>query len=95
MELKGENPFKISAYRKAAAQLEADERTITEIGDFTTIKGIGKGTNAVIVEYIQTGHSGTLAQLEKEVPSGLIPLLRVPGLGGKKIIKIIPGTRDY
>ena len=97
MELKGENPFKISAYRKAAAQLEADERTITEIGDFTTIKGIGKGTNAVIVEYIQTGHSGTLAQLEKEVPSGLIPLLRVPGLGGKKLSKLYQelGITDY
>lgn len=88
LELKGENSFKISAYRKAAQALEKDERSLTEINDFTKIKGIGKGTNAVIVEYIETGTSETLKQLEEEVPNGLIPLLHLPGLGGKKLSKL-------
>jgi DNA polymerase (family X) len=88
MELKGENPFKVSAFRKAAAALETDERSITEIEDFTAISGIGKGTAAVIEEYINEGISSVLNELKNEVPPGLIPLLQLPGLGGKKIAKL-------
>lgn len=87
LEIKGENPFKISAYRRAAAALEADARSLSEIEDFTSIKGIGKGTNAVIVEYLLEGHSETLAELEREIPKGLLSLLNVPGLGGKTLAK--------
>lgn len=88
MELKGENPFKISAYRKAAQAIETDDRSLSEIDDFTKMKGIGKGTAAVITEFIEAGHSETLEQLEKEVPAGLVPLLDLPGLGGKKLSKL-------
>lgn len=88
MELKGENPFKISAYRKAAQAIETDDRSLNEIDDFTKMKGIGKGTAAVITEFIEAGHSETLAELEKEVPAGLVPLLDLPGLGGKKLSKL-------
>lgn len=88
MELKGENPFKVSAFRKAATVLEMDERTLAEIEDFTTLSGIGKGTAAVMVEYIKEGSSSVLNELKQEVPSGLIPLLQIPGLGGKKISKL-------
>ena len=88
MELKGENPFKVSAFRKAAAALEADERSMSEMGDLTEIKGIGKGTAGVIQEFMETGHSTELKELQEEVPSGLIPLLQLPGMGGKKIAKL-------
>ncbi|MFD3445376.1 DNA polymerase/3'-5' exonuclease PolX [Microbacteriaceae bacterium 4G12] len=88
MELKGENPFKISAFRKAASALESDARSLSEIDDFTKISGIGKGTAAVIIEYIEVGTSAVLQELEKEVPSGLLPLLKLPGLGGKKLAKL-------
>ncbi|MEC5421993.1 DNA polymerase/3'-5' exonuclease PolX [Virgibacillus sp. C22-A2] len=88
LELKGENPFKISAYRRAAQALERDDRSLTNIEDFTKIKGIGKGTSTVIEEYIQTGISDTLRILEEEIPDGLIPLLNLPGLGGKKLSKL-------
>ncbi|MEH7442407.1 DNA polymerase/3'-5' exonuclease PolX [Bacillus sp. JJ1122] len=88
MELKGENPFKVSAFRKAAAALEADERSMSEMGDLTEIKGIGKGTASVILEYMEKGTSTELAELQEEVPSGLIPLLQLPGMGGKKIAKL-------
>lgn len=88
MELKGENPFKISAYRKAAQAIETDDRSLSEIDDFTKIKGIGKGTAAVIAEFIEAGQSETLKELEKEVPDGLVPLLDLPGLGGKKLSKL-------
>jgi DNA polymerase (family X) len=88
LELKGENPFKISAFRKAASALEFDDRSLSGIEDFTTISGIGKGTAAVIEEYIKDGTSTVLQELKDQVPKGLIPLLQLPGLGGKKIAKL-------
>ncbi|YCA43111.1 DNA polymerase/3'-5' exonuclease PolX [Bacillus sp. JZ8] len=88
MELKGDNAFKISAFRKAAGALENDERSLSEIESFISLAGIGKGTSAVIEEYIQDGQSTVLEELKKEVPEGLIPLLDLPGLGGKKIAKL-------
>lgn len=88
MELQGDNPFKISAFRKAAGALEADERALSEIEDVTKLKGIGKGTAAVIEELIAVGESTVLKELEAAVPKGLFPLLKLPGLGGKKIAKL-------
>ena len=88
MEIKGENRFKIAAFQKAAAALERDDRSLSDIYDFTAISGIGKGTSAVIKEFMETGESKTLQNLKKEVPEGLIPLLKLPGLGGKKIGKL-------
>jgi DNA polymerase (family X) len=88
MELKGENTFKVSAFRKAANALETDDRSLNEIDSFTAINGIGKGTAAVIEEYISDGTSSVLEELQKEVPEGLVPLLKLPGLGGKKIAKL-------
>ncbi|TXK90053.1 DNA polymerase/3'-5' exonuclease PolX, partial [Parageobacillus sp. SY1] len=64
MEIKGENPFKIAAFRKAASALETDERSIAEIDDFTAIPGIGKGTASVIHEFLETGTSSVLEQLK-------------------------------
>lgn len=88
MELKGENPFKVSAFRKAAGALETDDRSLSAIEDFTKLSGIGKGTAAVIDEYMEEGKSTVLEELQEEVPKGLIPLLQLQGLGGKKIAKL-------
>lgn len=88
MEIKGENPFKVSAFRKAAQALELDQRSLDEIEDVTKLKGIGKGTGEVIAELIATGKSSVLEELQEEVPKGLIPLLKLPGMGGKKIAKL-------
>ncbi|MCM3673477.1 DNA polymerase/3'-5' exonuclease PolX [Peribacillus simplex] len=88
MELKGENPFKVSAFRKAAGALETDDRSLSAIGDFTALNGIGKGTASVIEEYINEGKSTVLEELQEQVPKGLIPLLQLQGLGGKKIAKL-------
>lgn len=88
MEIKGENSFKVSAYRKAAQALETDERTLAEIDDVSKLKGIGKGTSTVIEELITSGQSSLLEELKAIMPEGLIPLLKLPGLGGKKIGKL-------
>lgn len=88
MELKGENTFKVSAYRKAAQSLEIDERPLDEIEDVTELKGIGKGVGEVINEFRNQGESSTLQALQEEVPEGLVPLLKIQGLGSKKIAKL-------
>ncbi|WKA56199.1 DNA polymerase/3'-5' exonuclease PolX [Planococcus shixiaomingii] len=88
MELKGENPFKVSAFRKAAQALELDQRSLDEIEDVTKLKGIGKGTGDVILELIAEGKSTVLEELQNEVPKGLLPLMKIQGMGGKKIAKL-------
>lgn len=88
MELNGENTFKVSAYRKAAQSLEIDERSLDEIKDVTELKGIGKGVGEVISEYRETGTSSTLKELQRLVPEGLISLMKIQGLGSKKIAKL-------
>ncbi|EMF47993.1 DNA polymerase X family [Planococcus halocryophilus Or1] len=88
MELKGENPFKVSAFRKAAQALELDQRSLDEIEDVTKLKGIGKGTGDVILELINDNKSTVLEELQEEVPKGLIPMMKLQGLGGKKIAKL-------
>lgn len=93
MELQGENPFKVSAFRKAAAALEGDERSLSEMDDVTKLKGIGKGTAAVIEDLMVTGESSLLKELEDIVPKGLLPLLKLPGLGGKKDCEASPRAR--
>ncbi|PSL35199.1 DNA polymerase (family 10) [Planomicrobium soli] len=88
MELKGENPFKVSAFRKAAQALELDQRSLDEIEDVTKLKGIGKGTGDVILELMADGKSTVLEDLQNEVPKGLLPLMKIQGMGGKKIAKL-------
>ena len=88
MELQGENPFKVSAFRKAAQVLELDARSLSEMDNILSLKGIGAATGAVIEDLIDNGESSLLTELQNTVPSGLLPMLKIPGLGGKKIAKL-------
>lgn len=88
LEIRGDNPFKIAAYRRAGQALETDQRSMAGIDDFSKIKGIGRGTADVIKDLMLTGESAVLRDLQKEIPSGLLELLKIPGLGGKKIGKL-------
>lgn len=88
MEIKGENPFKINAFRKAATALENTDLELEDIDDVTSISGIGKGTAAVLEEYRDTGRSEVLEALQEEIPFGLMKLLKIQGLGGKKLAKL-------
>ncbi|WP_172968996.1 DNA polymerase/3'-5' exonuclease PolX [Sporolactobacillus terrae] len=85
LEIKGENTFKVAAYHRAGLALENDPRSMDQIEDVSKLKGIGKSTAMVIDELMSSGRSSVLQAFEKEIPSGLLDLLRLPGLGGKKI----------
>lgn len=88
LELSSENPFKVSAYRKAAANLETFEGDINAVPDFTQIKGIGKGV-AEVLEDIRVHHESSLLNtLKEQIPEGFIQMLKIRNLGAKKIVKI-------
>ena len=86
MELAGENPFKIRAFKNAAAILEGEKQiaTLALSGQLTKIKGIGKGIEEVVLDYVRLGTSSVQKELEAELPQGLLELVKVPGLGPKK-----------
>ena len=86
LELKGENPFRIRAYRRAARNLEAlteDLETLAAQGRLDEIPGIGPDLAGKIGEYLETGRMEALESLRREVPAGLAGLMGVPGVGPK------------
>ena len=85
LEIKGENPFRIRAYRRAAQNIEGLAKDVAEISkdDLLTVPGIGQDLAGKIEEYIRTGKLQFYEDLRKEVPVGLSALLSVPSLGPK------------
>src|SRR6266508_387292 len=88
LEVKGEMPFKINAYREAGRQLEVhpeDVATLATQGRLRQVPGVGAAIAQKVDEYVSSGRLGFLERLQQEVPPTLVELLRVPGLGPKKI----------
>jgi len=88
LELKGENPFKVRAYINAARTVEMLDEDIRELvasGAVKTIKGIGAKLSEHIAELVTTGELSFYRELRAGIPGGLLDLLKVPGLGPKKI----------
>jgi DNA polymerase (family X) len=88
LDLKGEIFFKTRAYRMAAQTIEAMDEDIEKLvqqGALESIPGVGEALAKKINELVQTGNIGYLDRLKKEVPPGLIDLLRIQGLGPKKV----------
>lgn len=86
LEIKGENLFRIRAYRKAAQNIESlsqDLDSMIERKALEEIPGIGKDLAQKIEEIISTGSLKFYEDLKKEIPEGLIELLSVPSLGPK------------
>ncbi len=86
LEVKGENPFRVRAYRRAAQAVEGmseDIAAVVERGGLLDVPGIGKDLAAKIQEYLTQGRIAYLEELRKEIPSGVIELLGVHGVGPK------------
>jgi DNA polymerase (family 10) len=85
LEIKGENPFRIRAYRRAALNIEGLTKDVagTLKGELIKIPGIGQDLAGKIEEYVRTGRLQFYEDLKKEVPEGLSLLLSVPSLGPK------------
>ena len=88
MEFVGENKFKINAYRFGANAIRGVESDIEELiseKKLDQIKGIGKGLQAVIYEFADTGKTSQYDELRKKVPLGIADILKINGLGTQKV----------
>lgn len=85
LEIKGENQFRIRAYRKAAQNIESLPKDVAQLteNELTAIPGIGKDLAGKIREFISTGAVKTHRELKEEIPESLIMLIAIPGLGPK------------
>jgi len=88
LELMGENPFKSNAYYAASRKVETLEDDIEQLvssGRLREIKGIGDTISKQIAELTQKGTSLFYEELKAQIPPGIFDMLRIPGLGPKKI----------
>jgi DNA polymerase (family 10) len=87
LELKGENPFKIRAYRNAA-DIVANSPEPVAAADARSLQqwpGIGKDLSARIIEICQTGTCTIYQELAAHFPATLLDLLRLQGVGPKTV----------
>ncbi|MEI7698568.1 MAG: DNA polymerase/3'-5' exonuclease PolX [Planctomycetia bacterium] len=89
LEIQGANPFRIRAYRNAARTISSAAESLTDLvasgGDPGQFDGIGKDLARQITEIAQTGHLSSLEELRKQIPPGVLDMLRIPGVGPKKV----------
>jgi len=88
LELKGENPFKIRAYRQGADVVSGFDGDIVQLAkdnQLTGIKGIGEALRDKLHELASTGTLGFHENLKQEFPAGLFELFDLQGLGPKKV----------
>jgi DNA polymerase (family 10) len=88
LEIRGENPFRCRAYHTAAQallNLSGDLPAMIADGSLKEVAGIGETMHAKIVQLATTGHLPAYDELRQSMPASLVALLRIPGLGPKKI----------
>lgn len=88
LEVRGENAFRCRAYHNAAQALKGlpgDLSGMIDDGSLAEVPGIGETMLAKIIQLATTGRLPAYEDLRKETPPGLVALLKVPGLGPKKI----------
>lgn len=89
LEIEDANPFRVRAYRNAARTVRGMGQELSSMlangDDLTRLPGIGKDLAAKIEEILASGHAKALDKLHKEVPASLEALLKIPGLGPRRV----------
>ena len=89
LEIQEANPFRVRAYRNGARKIQSTAESLSALleagGDLTQFEGIGKDLAKQIAEVITTGQHEQLAELKQQVPPGVVDMLRIPGVGPKKV----------
>ena len=93
LEFRGENPFRIRAYRNGAKAIrDLDESVASILADpsrnLASIPGIGKTLLDITETLVATGQLPQLEKLRQEIPEIVIQMARIPGLGAKKAAKL-------
>lgn len=89
LDIEGENPFRVRAYHNAARTIRSQPRSLAEMiaagEDLTELPGIGEAIAKKIGIVIQTGRLPQLEQVLARTPKSLIELLKIEGLGPKRV----------
>jgi DNA polymerase (family 10) len=89
LEIEEANPFRVRAYRRAAATIEELPASAADMlargEDLTELPGIGEDLAGKIREIVETGRCGMLEEVEARTPSTLAVLTSIPGLGPKRV----------
>ena len=90
LEIQGANAFRVRAYRNGARTLENLSESVADLlatpsGGLESLDGIGKDLAAKIKVVVETGQLPQLEELRQQIPRGVIDMLRIPGLGPKKV----------
>ena len=90
LEISAGNPFKVRAYRNAARTVADHPDPVAELVaggafDLTELPGIGDGIAKEIRALVETGSLPQRQQLVAMIPPGLLELLKIPGLGPKRV----------
>ena len=89
LDFKGENPFRVRAYRNGARAIRNLNRSVASIVDeeprqLLEIEGIGKAVAEKCEALVRTGELPQLKELQAEIPAGVLTIMRIPGVGPKK-----------
>ena len=89
LEIKGDNPFRIRAYRRAARTVEALPKNVESMlkagQDLSELPGIGEDLEGKIAAIVATGKFDLLELLKRELPGDLGKIAAIPGLGPKRV----------
>lgn len=90
MDIKGEDFFRVNAYRRAAQTIGHMSQDLRDLyaqdpDSLENIPGIGKALAEKIVEMLTTGKCRFYTELVHSFPKGLLAMLRVRGVGPKKV----------
>jgi DNA polymerase (family 10) len=90
MDIHQENSFKSKSYSSAAFAIDKlpFELETFEKGKIASIKGIGESSAKKIIEILETDRLSVLDELINKTPEGVLDMLRIKGLGPKKIATI-------
>jgi DNA polymerase (family 10) len=87
LEIKGEQIYRVLAYRRGAESIKnlgRDINTVWKAGELEQIPGVGKAIAEKLDELLSTGKLGFYEKLKKEIPIGLLDMLKVSDVGPKK-----------
>jgi DNA polymerase (family 10) len=89
LEIKGENQFRVRAYRRAARVIDGLPQNVQSMlsagRDLSELPGIGKDLAGKIGDIVKTGHFALLDSLKKKLPGELAEIATLPGLGPKRV----------
>jgi DNA polymerase (family 10) len=91
LELSGESPFRVRAYRRAADSIRYLPDPIADLhraGQLRAVPGVGEGIAAAVGELLELGTYRPLVEIEQRIPATLLELLAIPGVGIKTATRL-------